>query len=101
MVAQEDVELFPWLIAVSHHAGDFLKNLGEAGLRADRLNYPILRPVLLAMKTKYPSYGDEEEQRMRADGGWPPTWVKKKGWTTTQQKPPQTTNVVSTFFDRR
>ena len=57
--AQEDNELFDWLLNASGHgtmdaAGDFLKNLAEAGLRADRVNYPIIRPALVAMAAKYP-----------------------------------------------
>ena len=68
MIANEDTELFPWLVNASQHAGDFLKALADAGLRADGENYPAIRPALLAMKEKYPKYGDEELMRMRKDG---------------------------------
>lgn len=61
MIAQEDTELFTWLQNASGHgtmpaAGDFLKNLAEAGIRADPLNYSIMRPVLLTMMARYPKY---------------------------------------------
>jgi hypothetical protein len=61
MTAQEDTELFEWLINASGHgtgpaAGDFLKNLAEAGLRADAENYSVLRPVLVVMAMRYPKY---------------------------------------------
>ena len=60
-LAQEDDELFNWLVNAAGHgtgppAGDFLKNLAEAGLRADAENYPILRPVLVELSVKYPKY---------------------------------------------
>jgi hypothetical protein len=61
MVAQEDTELFDWLINASGHgtgpaAGDFLKHLAESALHADPVNYPILRPVLMVMSVRYPEY---------------------------------------------
>lgn len=61
MVAQEDIELFEWLQNASGYgkgpaAGGFLKNLAEAGLRADAANYAILRPVLAVMAVRYPLY---------------------------------------------
>lgn len=64
MIAQEDTELFNWLLNASGHgtmpaAGDFLKHLTEAGLRADSLNYSIMRPVLLTMMARYPMYKEE------------------------------------------
>ena len=58
MIAGEDLELWDWLRNARDFAGDFLKSLAEAGLRADADNYAILRPVLLQMKAKYPKYGE-------------------------------------------
>ena len=71
MIAQEDDKLFTWLLNASGHgtmdaAGDFLKNLAEAGLRADPANYPILRPALEKMAAKYPKYGGDDENQRRA-----------------------------------
>jgi len=37
-------------------AGDFVRRIAEACARADWENYPILRPALLAIAKKYPSY---------------------------------------------
>lgn len=61
MTAQEDTMLFYWLLNASGRgitpaAGDFLKHLAEAGLHADAENYAVLRPVLLIMSKKYPTY---------------------------------------------
>ena len=62
MIAQEDNEvLFNWLLNAAGRgtgpaAGDFLKNLAEAGLRADAENYLRLRPILMEMIVKYPKY---------------------------------------------
>jgi len=44
MTAQDDVELADWLLNAQSFAGDFLRSLAEAGLRADHENYPVLRP---------------------------------------------------------
>ncbi len=59
MTAQEDGPVFQWLLMASVHAGDFLRHLAEAALRADDDNYPILRPVILRMMEKYPVYSTE------------------------------------------
>lgn len=56
MTAQEDDELFNWLVNASAQAGDFLRSVADAGLRADAFNYPLLRPFLLLMAQKYPQY---------------------------------------------
>lgn len=56
MNGQDDPELNDFLLNISSHAGSFLRSLGDAALRADCQNYPILRPVLLEMKKKYPDY---------------------------------------------
>jgi hypothetical protein len=63
--AQHDALLFDWLVDASRQAGDFLKNLAEAGLRADTTNYAVLRPVLLYFKTKYPKYAEAPAGRKR------------------------------------
>lgn len=60
--AQSDPELFDWLQLLAYGdselgiapAGDFLKTLARAALHADWENYPILRPVLLQFREKYP-----------------------------------------------
>ena len=60
MTLQEDNELAPWVYGILHHEptkpGDFLLELASAVARADFENYPILRPALLHLKTKYPKY---------------------------------------------
>ncbi len=70
-IAQKDMELLPWLLGVLRPeagAGHFLHTLAEAALRADWENYPILRPVLLQIKAKYPKYDEEERARMKVNG---------------------------------
>lgn len=64
MNAHSDNELVDWLFTVVNGdtergikpAGDFLKSLASAALRADPSNYAILRPALLIMKNKYSEY---------------------------------------------
>jgi hypothetical protein len=58
--AQADPELTDWLFGVLENrpvgAGAFVHRLAEAAACADWENYPLLRPVLLQMKAKYPRY---------------------------------------------
>jgi hypothetical protein len=57
LIAQsDDPELLEWLNNASQRGGGFVSSLANAGLKADWENYPILRPVLLEMRTKYPNY---------------------------------------------
>lgn len=64
MNAHSDPELNEWLLNVVNGsvekkippAGDFLKSLASAALRADPTNYAILRPALLKIKERYPEY---------------------------------------------
>jgi hypothetical protein len=64
MNAHTDDELNGWLLMILNGdrergiapAGDFLKSLAQAALRADMFNYEILRPALLQLKSKYPEY---------------------------------------------
>ena len=54
---QEDAELIEWVLNMERRgAGGFLITLGEAALRADHENYPLMRPLLLRLKKKYPQY---------------------------------------------
>jgi hypothetical protein len=62
MIAQEDdPELLEWLSKANQDGGGFLSSLARAGLVADFENYPILRPVLMAMRRKYPKYEPSED----------------------------------------
>lgn len=57
MIAQEDdPELLEWLAKANQDGGGFVSSLARAGLVADFQNYPILRPVLIEMRKKYPQY---------------------------------------------
>lgn len=56
----DDPEMLEWLNNVSQNAGGFLQNLAQAGLRADHENYPMIRPLLLEMRKKYPRYEASE-----------------------------------------
>jgi hypothetical protein len=60
--AHTDSELNGWLLTVVNGdpargvapAGDFLRTLAQAALRADPSNYALLRPALLELRAKYP-----------------------------------------------
>jgi hypothetical protein len=56
MIASNDPELFKWLDKAAVAGGSFVKTIAMAGLRADSENYALLRPVLLELKAKYPTY---------------------------------------------
>lgn len=61
LIAQnDDPELLEWLANASEKAGGFLSSLANAALVADHENYPILRPVLLQLRAKYPRYEPSE-----------------------------------------
>jgi len=63
LIAQnDDPELLEWLDNASRKAGSFLSSLAFAALYADFENYPILRPVIVEMREKYPQY-DGARQR--------------------------------------
>ena len=54
-----DPELTGWLLnVVNSNAGDFLRDLAKAALRADHENYPLLRPALLEISKRYPKYNE-------------------------------------------
>lgn len=60
MIAELDKELVHWLYGVLHsmptQPGDFLAAIVGAAFRADADNYEIMRPALVQLKAKYPSY---------------------------------------------
>jgi hypothetical protein len=60
MIANNDPVLAPWLFGIVHEqpfkAGNFLCSLVATAFVADWSNYEILRPALLAIRTKYPDY---------------------------------------------
>jgi len=73
MIANVDPELWDWLLVASGAtarpaAGDFLRTLAEAALRADPDNYRILRPALVLLKAKYPKYARTADE-IRKDLG--------------------------------
>lgn len=68
MIAQEDdPKLLGWLSNANQYGGGFVSSLARAGLVADFENYPILRPVLVAMRAKYTEYepSDAVKQEIR------------------------------------
>lgn len=60
MTAQEDDELWRWLTNAADMGGGFISSLAAAAIRADDFNYPILRPVLLTFRDKYPYYAESK-----------------------------------------
>jgi hypothetical protein len=68
LIAQnDDPELLEWLANADHNGGGFVSSVARAGLVADFENYPLLRPVLLALRKKYPEYepSDAVKQEIR------------------------------------
>jgi hypothetical protein len=66
MSAFRDKDLHEWLLGIVHghpnESGSFLRSLAEASLRADDDNYLILRPALLLIQAKYPTYKFDAER---------------------------------------
>jgi len=57
MIAQtDDPELLEWLSNANQEGGGFVSSIARAALVADDENYPVLRPVLLVLRKKYPRY---------------------------------------------
>jgi hypothetical protein len=70
LIAQnDDPELLEWLAKAEKDGGGFAKAIAQAGLNADSENYPLVRPVLVAMRKKYPAYepSDAVKQEVRQD----------------------------------
>ena len=57
----DDPELLEWLAKAEQNGGGFVQNVAAAGLRADHENYPLIRPLLLEMRKKYPAYEPSDE----------------------------------------
>ena len=59
MILQNDPELLAYVNAKTHRlapkVGGFLEVLFQACYRADRNNYPLIRPALIAFFSKYPA----------------------------------------------
>jgi hypothetical protein len=71
LIAQnDDGELLEWLCNADQTGGGFIGALARAALVADWENYPLLRPVLVEMRKKYPKYEatDEVKAEIKARG---------------------------------
>jgi hypothetical protein len=57
---EDEEEVRRWIYGINQaepvHAGGFLHSFAQAICRADETNYPLLRPAILALKTKFPKY---------------------------------------------
>lgn len=68
MIAQDDdPELLEWLAKASQDGGGFVGSVARAGLVADFENYPLIRPLLMTLRRKYPQYepSDAVKQEIR------------------------------------
>jgi hypothetical protein len=68
LIAQtDDPELLEWLAKADLEGGGFVSSLARAGLVADHENYPLIRPLLVLMRAKYPAYepSDAVKQEIR------------------------------------
>jgi hypothetical protein len=61
IIAQEDdPELLEWLAKANQEGGGFISAIARAALVADWENYPLIRPLLLQLRAKYPRYEPSE-----------------------------------------
>lgn len=61
LVAQnDDPELLEWLAKADKDGGGFVSSVARAALVADWENYPLIRPLVLQLRAKYPSYEPSE-----------------------------------------
>lgn len=61
IIAQEDdPELLEWLAKANHEGGGFVSAIARAALVADWENYPLIRPLILQLRAKYPRYEPSE-----------------------------------------
>jgi len=69
----DDPELLEWLARAVQEGGGFVSAIARAGLVADCENYPLIRPLLLKMRAKYPAYepSDAVKQEIRDRSGEP------------------------------
>jgi hypothetical protein len=66
LIAQnDDGELLEWLANAQERGGEFISSLARAALVADWENYPLLRPVLIEMRKKYPAYEPSDAVKKR------------------------------------
>lgn len=62
LIAQnDDPELLEWLAKANQMGGGFVSSLARAALVADHENYPLIRPLIVLMRAKYPKYEPSEE----------------------------------------
>jgi len=61
LIAQSDEpEMLEWLAKASQNGGGFVSSVARAGLVADFTNYPLIRPLLMELRKKYPQYEPSE-----------------------------------------
>lgn len=68
LIAQnDDPELLEWLAKADRYGGGFVSSMARAALVADDSNYPLLRPLILQLRVKYPKYepSDQVKQEIR------------------------------------
>lgn len=62
LIAQnDDPELLEWLANADRFGGGFVRSIAQAALVADHENYPLIRPLLIVMRKKYPQYEPSEQ----------------------------------------
>jgi len=68
LIAQnDDPELLEWLANADRDGGGFVRSMARAALVADDSNYPLIRPLILQLRVKYPKYEptDQVKQEIR------------------------------------
>lgn len=62
LIAQnDDRAMLEWLANATQRGGTFISCIARAGLHADTENYPLMRPLLLVLRKKYPEYEPSED----------------------------------------
>lgn len=69
LIASEDTpETLSWLASALSDGGSFLSYVARAGLHADYQNYPLIRPLILQLRKRYPEFDPEGVARRVMEG---------------------------------
>lgn len=69
LIAQnDDPELLEWMAKADQDGGGFVRSVARAALVADLENYPLIRPLVVALRLKYPAYEPSQEVKREIAG---------------------------------
>jgi hypothetical protein len=64
----DDPELLEWLAKANFQGGGFVSSVARAALVADFTNYPLIRPLVIELRKKYPQYEPTAEVKREIRG---------------------------------